>query len=154
LGTHDAAACDARINDNHPSLFMPLSSPLVVRTQAGWTPLLKAVLLSNHDIVELLLESGADPNLAVDGSFNAMQCALIYSDERMIFTLIKHGAYVEPGENRYDEFATHMETVLRLGLLKEEDIPTRSFDKKLTAADAQTGAPTQKQGDEDNSEFE
>lgn len=99
--------------------------------QSGWTPLLKAVLLSNHDIVSYLLSVGADPNLAVDGSFNSVQCAVIYSDERMIYLLIKAGGYVEPGESRYDDYQRHYETILRTGLLKEEDIPRRRFERTV-----------------------
>lgn len=111
-------------------LLIDWGSNVNARAQYGWTPLLKAVLLSNHDIVEVLLTHGADPNLAVDGSFNSLQCAMIYSDDRMIYLLLKHGGYVEEGENWYELYMTHRNTVIRMELLKEEELDQRRL--KLT----------------------
>ena len=88
-------------------------------------------MLSNHDIVAYLLSVGADPNLAVERSFNSVQCAIIYSDDRMIYLLIKAGGYVEEGEKWYEDYKKHYDTIIRTGLLREEDIPQRKFDKTV-----------------------
>jgi ankyrin repeat protein len=130
------------------------------RAQYGWTPLLKAVLLSNHDTVSVLLSAGADPNAAVDDSFNAMQCALIYSDERMGLLLLRGGAYVEEGEKRFDEFEKLKETLLAAGLVSEEDIKQpstfartttqqQSNDTKGDAASRQDGMEPWQMGDDE-----
>jgi len=92
------------------------------RALHGWTPLLKAVLLSNHDNVQALLDAGADPNAAVENGFSVMQCALAYSDERMGLLLLRAGAYVEEGESRFDDFEQLKETLLAAGLITDEDL--------------------------------
>jgi ankyrin repeat protein len=119
--------------------------------------LLKAVLLSNHDIVAYLLSVGADPNLSVERSFNSVQCAIIYSDDRMIYLLIKAGGYVEEGESWYDDYKRHYDTIIRTGLLKEEDIPQRRFERTVErlaqqGEKRQTGSASTDATDDDEEE--
>ncbi len=42
------------------------------------------------DLVELLLDKGANPNAAAD--FTALHCAIMHRDERMVAALLNHGA--------------------------------------------------------------
>jgi len=133
-------------------VFVFLSTACVV-FQSGWTPLLKGVLLSNHDIVSSLLAAGADPNAAVDGSFNAMQCALIYSDPRMALLLLRAGGFVEPGESRYDDFVLQRQALIAAGLVAEEDIPApNSFASRSSRLDEPT--PSSSDADEEEEQAE
>ena len=113
-------------------------------SQGGWTPLLKAVLLSNHDIVSTLLLHGADPTAHVDGSFNALQCALTYSDSRMALLLIKAGAFVEQGESGFEQYKDYKDSFIVNGLLKEEDIPQRNNFERFAKATAAATAAVEK----------
>lgn len=44
-----------------------------------------------NDLVEFLLDQGADPNAAAPG-FTALHAAIMHRDERMVSALLKHGA--------------------------------------------------------------
>eukprot|EP00250_Pteridium_aquilinum_P020733 c24923_g1_i1 orf=223-3093(-) len=58
---------------------------------AGWTPLLGAVYGQHYDVVNKLLEVGADPNVRSDAGFTAMDLALGCNNRKFIRLLINHG---------------------------------------------------------------
>ena len=62
----------------------------------GWTPLMLAILNNFVDIAELLLKSGADPNLATDSDENPKRLPLIVAVRNgrfdMISLLLTHHA--------------------------------------------------------------
>jgi len=69
----------------------------------GETPLENAVQLSNHDMVELLLELGANPNpkQRLDEPMSLTYIAIKKADARMLDILLRHGA-----EYRYEDADT------------------------------------------------
>lgn len=62
----------------------------------GETPLMRAVTEKNKPIVKLLLQSGADLNLADDASYTPLMAASAIGDISMIELLVKEGA--DPGK--------------------------------------------------------
>jgi hypothetical protein len=83
-----------------------------------------------------------------------VQCAIIYSDERMIYLLIKAGGYVEEGESWYDDYKRHYDTIIRTGLLKEEDIPQRRFDEAVDRLSQHVGETSRGSASTDSAEDE
>ena len=86
------------------SLLPP--SHVHVRADNSYTPLLYAVLFSQHNNTRTLLDHGADPNvrLAIGGRFSACQLAAIYSDGRMMELLVEAGGIVEADEGYYGDW--------------------------------------------------
>lgn len=59
------------------------------------TPLMVAVILENYDMVELLLDSDADPNLADEQEFTPLMDAAMRNDLEMVSILLEAGADVD-----------------------------------------------------------
>jgi hypothetical protein len=113
------------------SSFLWLSAAFSL-LQNGWTPLLKCILLSNHANAEVLLLHGADANAEVDlHAFNGLQAAFIYSDGKMVVLLLKYGGFIEVDAKRYQQYIENREIIIERGMLKESDIPKRSFMGKI-----------------------
>ena len=88
--------------------LLALLPPAHLHTRAdnSYTPLLYAVLFSQHNNTNTLLQHGADPNdrLTIGGRFSACQLAAIYSDARMMDVLVEGGGVVEAGEGYYEDW--------------------------------------------------
>ena len=69
----------------------------------GFTPLLYAVLFSQHDNVRTLLEKGADPNVRAGTGLSALQMAVVYSDDAVIESLLDYGGALRAEEGYYDD---------------------------------------------------
>ena len=76
------------------------------RADNSYTPLLYAVLFSQHNTTRALLRAGADPNdrLSINARFSACQLAAIYSDAAMMDALVEAGGVVEAGEGYYEDW--------------------------------------------------
>lgn len=68
-----------------------------VRVDWGWTPLMVAAMQGNVDIVQLLLERGADVNTETSGHQNALTFAMEFGHEEVARLLRQAGASVPTG---------------------------------------------------------
>lgn len=112
----------------------------------GWTPLANAARQRKDKIAEILIEHGADPNLASDGT-TPLIAALMRDSVPTIEVLLKHGAKIEePGtegyrplsmaiaDSRYDSAKALIEHGADINAASGEDSLT-----PLMVAAAQTG---------------
>jgi beta-lactamase regulating signal transducer with metallopeptidase domain len=75
-------------------------SPRGVHVYADWTgawgggtsPLLLAAQMGDHEMVELLIDAGADPNVAPDGRDSALNYAIRSGELELAELLLEHGA--------------------------------------------------------------
>ena len=80
----------------------------------GFTPLLYAVLFSQHENAALLLAHGADAARAVSSTgMKAVQLSIIYSDERMTEMLIAAGARLQPTDSYYADYSAVKEKMTK-----------------------------------------
>ncbi len=108
----------------------------------GWTPLLWAVYYKHNRIVRLLLENGADPNIATKGEYGSIKTgstpliiAAYYGYATTVRELLEKGAQTGRANDygytalHYAEQFSHDETI---GMLKQktEEMP-KTPDKKI-----------------------
>jgi ankyrin repeat protein len=89
--------------------LLPASLPAPLRVDPvasnGFTPLLYAVLFSQHENAAVLLAHGADAARAVSSSgMKAVQLSIIYSDVRMTEMIIAAGGALQAGDSYYDDY--------------------------------------------------
>ena len=91
----------------------PLTHHLHARASNSYTPLLYAVLFSQHNTTRLLLSHGASPqdSLRIGAAYSACQLAAVYSDEAMMNLLVEGGGVVGWGESYYEDWARAVERV-------------------------------------------
>jgi len=58
----------------------------------GTTPLMEAVICKKKDIVQALLNAGADPNIVRGDNKTALDFAVDNADQEVVYLLLKHGA--------------------------------------------------------------
>jgi len=91
-GADTALLFAVRVGD-FPSVKLLVNAGAKVNDADAWG--VSATVLAAHsdygDIVDFLLEKGADPNLAAAG-FTALQEAIMRRDEKMVSALLAHGA--------------------------------------------------------------
>lgn len=63
---------------------------------ANVSPLTAAALTGNTDLATLLLDHGADPNLAAGDLVTPLYCAAVRGDDAMVRLLMAHGAVAAP----------------------------------------------------------
>ena len=61
-----------------------------------YSPLLLAVLLGNHEMAEVLLDKGADPNRKLGQTSGLLDGAIQKGHEQLVKTLLEHGAELDP----------------------------------------------------------
>lgn len=86
----------------------------------GRTPIFRCALEGYTKIARLLLNHGANVNLADDGGSSPLQTALLHENGDIVLLLIEHGARVEHKDNNHETalfYATnHFDIKLLIGL--------------------------------------
>ncbi|WP_266182352.1 ankyrin repeat domain-containing protein [Dyella humicola] len=72
-----------------------------IRQPGGWSPIMAAAWANRLDNVTVLLEAGADVNLALPNGTSALRAAVMCKNQRMVDTLVHGGA-------RPDAKTTHL----------------------------------------------
>jgi ankyrin repeat protein len=74
------------------SLCLDQNIPIDFRFNSGATPLIVAAEMGRFDVVEFLIESGANPNACNDHNYTALHWAAFHGHQGIVELLLKNGA--------------------------------------------------------------